>query len=205
MLMQYIVSDFSESVEVPEAGIMMEEDSAELPRHLTGIDKVLITENCIRARVRGIAQEINQQYKNKTIHCVVVLSGAIVFFSDLMRALSRFGFTITYSVVKLSSYSKTESSGTIDVELGHDNMDGKDVVIIEDIVDTGLTLNFVKDNLKNAKSIKTCVLFDKHARRKHTITLDFTGFKVPNKFLVGYGLDYEQKYRELPFVGVLKS
>ncbi|MBN1156968.1 hypoxanthine phosphoribosyltransferase [Candidatus Woesearchaeota archaeon] len=206
--MQYIVSDFSSTVEVPETGIMREEDSVEIPGYLKDIEKILITENCIKARLRGIANEINKRYSDKDIHCVVVLSGAIVFFADLMRALSRHGFKVTYSLIKLSSYSKAKSTGKIAVEMDIGRVEGKDVVVIEDIADTGLTLDHLRNHLlneKKAKSVKVCVLFNKMTKKTAEVNLDFIGFKVPDQFIVGYGLDFDQRYRELPFVAVLKS
>ena len=131
---------------------------------------------------------------------------AIVFFVDLLRALTKLGACVKYSLVKVSSYKRKESAGTINLELGmEEKIDGKRILLVEDIVDTGVTLDFLKKYLlgKNAEEIKICALLDKKARRKKHIKIDYIGFKVPDKFVVGYGIDYDQQYRDLSYIGVI--
>lgn len=136
---------------------------------------------------------------------VGILKGASVFMSDLIRKISIPAY-IDYMVV--SSYGNSaETSGVVriikDLE---DNIEGKNIIIVEDIIDTGLTLAYLKKNLlnRNPKSLKICTLLDKPSRRQKEIAIDYKGFEVPDEFIIGYGIDYAEKYRNLPFVGVLK-
>lgn len=167
--------------------------------------KVLITDTEIKKRVKELAQAIKADF-GENIHCVVILTGAIVFFVDLMRALTELGAGVKFSLVKVSSYSRKKSTGIVNLELGIEEMiDGKRILLVEDIADTGTTLNFLKKYLqgKKVKEVKICALLDKKARRKNQIEIDYVGFEVPNKFVVGYGIDYDQKYRDLSYIGVI--
>ncbi len=166
---------------------------------------VLLSEEEIQKRVRELAEQINQDYAGKELVLIGILKGAVVFFSDVMRALD---LPVTIDFMAISSYgSATESAGVVRImkDLDKDIMD-KHVIVVEDIVDTGLTLSFLKENLlsRGAASLKICALLDKPDRRKAEIRADYQGFVIPDEFVVGYGLDYAERYRNLPYIGILK-
>ena len=171
------------------------------------LERVLLGREEIAARVAELGAEITRDYAGKTPLCVGILKGATPFYCDLIRCID---LKLTMDFMATSSYgSATKSSGVVRLlkDLDHDIL-GRDVVIIEDIVDSGVTLQYLKENLKGrgAASIKICTLLDKPERRRPGITLkpDYVGFTIPNAFVVGYGLDYNEHYRNLPYVGVLK-
>ncbi len=170
------------------------------------IEEVLISEEVLQARVEELAKEISKDYKGETIHTVSVLKGATIFASDLIRKLE---IPVTIDFIGVSSYGKaTESSGVVRIIKDLDEpVEDKNVLLIEDIVDTGLTLKYIQELLtsRNPKSLRTCVLLDKKERRKVEVNVEYIGFSIPNKFVVGYGLDFGGKHRNLPFVGVLKE
>lgn len=169
------------------------------------IAKIMFTEEQIKKRVKELAEQISNDYMNKEPVLVSILKGSFMFLSDLLRNLK---IQCTVDFVAISSYnSSTESTGVVRQLLDlRENPVGKDLLIIEDIVDTGFTLNYLKNNLltRNPKSLKICVLLDKRERRKEPIKIDYTGFVIPDEFVVGYGLDYQEKYRNLPYIGVIK-
>jgi hypoxanthine phosphoribosyltransferase len=161
--------------------------------------KVLISRSEIDAAVSRLAQQINKDYRDKSPILIAVLKGAFVFIADLVRRLE---MPVQVEFVGLSSYGAgTQSCGKISLtlRLGCD-ISGKDVIIIEDIIDSGLTTTFLLDYLKQWQpaSVKICTLTDKPARRQTPVEIDYLGFNVPDKFLVGYGLDCNEKYRNLP-------
>jgi len=169
------------------------------------VAEILITEEELQARVAELGKAISNDYRGKDLLLVCILRGAVVFLSDLMRHI-----TIPHEIdfMAVSSYgAATETSGIVrilkDLET---SIEGRNVLIVEDIVDTGLTLNYIISNLKTRRpaSLRTCVLLNKSERRLVDVPLDYVGFDIPNKFVVGYGLDYGEKYRNLPFIGVLK-
>jgi len=169
------------------------------------VAEILITEEELQARVAELGKAISNDYRGKDLLLVCILRGAVVFLSDLMRHI-----TIPHEIdfMAVSSYgAATETSGIVrilkDLET---SIEGRDVLIVEDIVDTGLTLDYIISNLKTRRpaSLRTCVLLNKSERRLVDVPLDYVGFDIPNKFVVGYGLDYGEKYRNLPFIGVLK-
>ena len=168
----------------------------------------LIPEKEIQEKVEEIAKNIAKDYKDKVIF-VTNLKGAKIFCSDLIKTIKKISdLKIENYFVKLSSYGdKTETSGEVKIEKDiEEDLEGKDILIIDDIVDTGITLSFLKEYLlktKKAKSVKVCSLLDKPSRRKIEVKIDYKGFEVPDKFVVGYGIDYAEKYRELPYVAVL--
>jgi hypoxanthine phosphoribosyltransferase len=173
------------------------------------IEKVLLTSEQIQARIRELAVEINKAYPARPEGpdpvLVGVLSGSILFLGDLARALDRH---VWMDFIAVSSYEGgTRSTGVVrllkDMNL---NIEGRDVILVEDIVDSGLTLGYLLENLstRHPRSVAVCALLDKRAARKQEVPIRFVGFPVPEEFLVGYGLDYEQRYRNLPYVGVLK-
>ncbi|MCK5128557.1 MAG: hypoxanthine phosphoribosyltransferase [Clostridiales bacterium] len=170
------------------------------------IETIMLTERQIHNRVVQIGHEISKKYKGKDLLLVGILKGAFVFFSDLVRSID---IPMAVDFMAVSSYgNETESSGIVRIMKDLDDpIEGKDVLIIEDILDTGHTLNYLLKvlNARKPASIKLCVLLDKFERREvMDIVPDFTGFKIENEFVVGYGLDYGEKYRNLPYVGVLK-
>ena len=144
---------------------------------------------------------MSADYKDKNVVIICVLKGAVVFLSDLLRTLS---IPVELDFVRLSSYGKnTESSGVVQIVQNiTSDIQHKDVLIVEDIVDTGTTLNFLKECLLSQKpsSLKICTFLDKPVRREKPITIEYIGFEIPNCFVVGYGLDYNEKYRNLPYI-----
>jgi hypoxanthine phosphoribosyltransferase len=169
------------------------------------IGEILIPEEKIRERVAQLGKDISRDYKGKIPILVNILKGGIIFLSDLVRELE-----ILHEIdfMSVSSYnSQTESTGVVrilaDLSI---NIEGKDVIIVEDIVDSGLTLDYIRQILlaRHPKSLRICTLLDKRARREVAVPLDYVGFEIPDEFVIGYGLDYVQKYRNLPYVAVLK-
>ncbi|GBD97319.1 MAG TPA: hypoxanthine phosphoribosyltransferase [Nitrospirae bacterium] len=169
------------------------------------IGKPLLTVEQIQKRVKELAQKISEDYEGKELLSVAILRGAFMFFSDIVK-LIQVPMDIDFLIA--SSYIKTESSGEIRVyaDLREDIKD-KDVLLIEDIVDTGLTLSYIRDMLlaRNPASLKICTFLDKKERRKTDVPLDYVGFEVPDEYVVGYGLDYENKFRNLPYIAVFKK
>ena len=167
--------------------------------------KKLISKNKIDKRITQISKLISKDYKDKKPFFICLLKGAWVFSADLLRKIK---IPVLIDFLIVSSYAnKTVSMGKINVESKlSSSVRGKDVLLIEDIVDTGLTISEVKKYLrsKRPRSIKICALLDKPSRRKVKIKLDYVGFKVPDKFIVGYGIDYANKYRYLPFIGYVE-
>lgn len=169
------------------------------------IKTVLVSEQQLRDKVAELGAQISRDYEGKNLVLVSILKGAVVFMADLMRAVT-IPCSIDFMVV--SSYgSGTESSGLVKIvkDLQND-LSGMDVLIVEDILDTGITLSNLIPMLKlrNPNSIKLCTILNKPSRRRADIAPDYNGFDVPDEFVVGYGLDYDEKYRNLPYVGVLK-
>ena len=165
--------------------------------------KVLISETEIKNKINKIARQINKDFKNKNLVIVSILSGSVIFCSDIIRKL-KIDFEIDF--IRVSSYKGTKSSGKIkflyDAVL---DVKGKDVLLIEDICDTGKTLSYIKNLFlkKKVNSIKSCVLIDKKLKKHKDIKIDYFGFTINNEFVVGYGLDYNGKYRGLPYIGVI--
>lgn len=172
---------------------------------LDDILTVLITEEEIKNRVFELGKQISEDFGGEDIVVIGLLKGCFMFIADLMRAIDSH---VEVDFMAVSSYgSGTVSSGEIKVKKDYSiDIEGKNVLVIDDILDTGRTLAFVKDYLsvKSPKSIKICTLLDKPDRRTSKVNVDYIGFSVPDQFVVGYGLDYDEKYRNLPFIGVLK-
>ena len=167
--------------------------------------RVLLSEEEIRAKCKEMGARISQEYKGKNLMLVTVLKGAVVFLADLMRAIE-VPAEIDFMVV--SSYgSGVKSSGVVKIVKDLDvPLAGKDLLIVEDILDSGLTLSYIKELLasRGPASIKIATLLDKPSRRKVDLVADYIGFSVPDEFVIGYGLDYDEKYRNLPYIGVLR-
>ncbi|MCG3112843.1 MAG: hypoxanthine phosphoribosyltransferase [Candidatus Manganitrophus sp.] len=168
--------------------------------------KPMITQEEMRKRIQELGLRIAQDYQEKDLLMIGVLKGAFVFFSDLARAVP---LPLHVDFLVVSSYGeKKKSSGAVKVISDTtQNLKGKDVLVVEDIVDSGLTLTFLKKKLMARKpnSLRFCTLLDKPQRRKTEVTIDYVGFTIPNKYVVGYGLDYENKYRNLPYIAVLEN
>ena len=167
--------------------------------------RVLLSEDEIREKVRELGGKIKADYKNSNLMLVTVLKGAVVFLADLMRQID-VPAEIDFMVV--SSYgSGVKSSGVVKIVKDLDvPLAGKDILIVEDILDSGLTLSYIKELLESRgpRSIRIATLLDKPSRRKVDLQADYIGFSVPDEFVIGYGLDYDEKYRNLPYIGILK-
>ena len=168
--------------------------------------KVLITEEEIRSRIDELGRELSRDYAGKDPVVLGVLKGVVVFYADMIRKIT---VPCQMDFMCLSSYRGTNSTGTTIVKQDMSvNVEGRHVLILEDIYDTGNSLSFTYEHImsKNPASVKICTLLDKPERRKPGITLvpDYVGFTIPNEFVVGYGLDFNEHYRNLPYVGVLK-
>ena len=169
------------------------------------IERVLLTQEDIQKRIRELGAELSAEYADKSPVFIAVLRGAVHFFTDLML---QFPHPCQYDFIGAASYGDgTQTSGQVKLtkEVMSD-IRGRHVVIVEDILDTGLTLRFVKDHLllMQPASLKLCVLLDKPERRRADIFADYIGFTIPNEFVVGFGLDYQERFRNLPYIGVLK-
>ena len=169
------------------------------------ISEILFYEEQIKQRIIELGNQLSEDFKDKNPLVICVLKGAFVFMSDLIRNMS---IPLEVDFMAVSSYgAASKSSGVVKINKDLDvPVEGRDLIIVEDIADSGLTLNFLQDVLrrKNAKSITVVALFDKPARRKVDIKADYVGFLLPDEFIVGYGLDYAERYRNLPYVGILK-
>lgn len=166
--------------------------------------KVLLTEEEIKSICRRLGEQISKDYADKKLLLVSVLKGAVVFMSDIMRNIT---CPCVIDFMAISSYSGVKSTGVVKFKKDLDiNPEGFDILIIEDILDTGLSLKYIVDILKtkNARSVKICTFLDKPENRRADIQADYVGAVIPNEFVIGYGLDYDEKYRNLPYLGVLK-
>jgi len=171
------------------------------------IAQVLLSEEQLRTRVQEMGAQLAEDYRDKNPTVVCILKGAVMFYTDLLRAMP---IPLSMDFMAVSSYGKsTKSSGEVEIRKDlSTSIEGKHVIIVEDIVDSGFTLTYLTKMLQSrgAASIKLCTLLDKPSRRAPGITLkaDYAGFEVGNEFVVGYGLDYAEKYRNLPYIGILK-
>jgi hypoxanthine phosphoribosyltransferase len=169
------------------------------------VEEILLTGDEIAARVADLGAQLAADYGGRTPVLVSVLKGSIVFLADLIRAMD---VPLNVDLMEVSSYgSATESSGQVRIlkDLSS-SIEGRDVVVVEDIIDTGLTLNYLLRYLaeRHPTSVRVCCLLDKPARRLAEIEIDYRGFTIPDRFVIGYGLDYDERYRNLPYVGVLR-
>lgn len=169
------------------------------------VERILFTEEELRLRVKEIAARIEKDYDGKEVVLASVLRGSYIFMADLTRAID---LPVTVDFMVVSSYgSGTTSSGQVEIKKDlSDPIEGKHLIIVEDILDSGNTLYYLMEVLKARRpaSIRICTLMDKPERRSKPITADYVGFTIPDAFVVGYGLDYDEKYRNLPYVGILK-
>ena len=168
-------------------------------------DRVLISEARISRKVKSLADKISGDYAGKELTIVSVLKGSVIFFSDLVRRLK---IHCGVDFISVSSYKGSRSTGAVKflADLREDPT-GKNILLVEDIVDSGATLSYLKKNLlqRKAAGVKICVLLDKVSARKVPVKIDYAGFVIPDKFVVGYGLDYNENFRGLPYIGVLEK
>ena len=171
------------------------------------IKKVLLSEDALRARIRELGAQITRDYAGRRLTVVAVLKGSLVFMADLMRAIGP-EVDVRLDFMAVSSYAGTSSTGTIRVLLDlREDPAGAHVLVVEDIVDTGLTLTSITETLRARKpaSLEVCTLLDKPDCRKTPFSPKYSGFKIPNEFVVGFGLDFEERFRQLPYVGVMRT
>lgn len=167
--------------------------------------RVMISEEDVDKRIQELGDQISRDYAGKEVHLVCVLKGGVFFLCELAKRIT---VPVSLDFMSVSSYgSETKSSGVVRIVKDLDEpLKGKDVLVVEDIVDSGRTLSYLLEMLKDRgpKSVKLCTLLDKPDRRVVDVDVDYTGFSIPDEFVVGYGLDYAQKYRNLPFIGVVE-
>lgn len=166
---------------------------------------VLISAEQIRARIKELGKELTALYAGETVVCIGVLKGSALFLADLIREIDT---PLEIDFLGVSSYQGTKSSGV--VRITHDlrsSVEGRNVLIVEDIVDTGLTLSYLLRNLqsRNPKSLRVATLLDKPSRRKVEVPIDYAGFQIPDEFVIGYGLDLDELYRNLPYIGIYQG
>ncbi len=170
------------------------------------ISRVLIKEEEIRQKVKELGKRITYDYQNKDLFVIGILKGSVVFLADLIREIS---LPLEIDFMAVSSYgATTHTSGVVRIMKDLDtDINNKDVLIIEDIIDTGLTLSYLKENLlsREPASLKVCTMLDKPDRRKVQLIPDYNGYEIPDEFVVGYGLDYNQNFRNLPYIGVVNT
>ena len=171
-----------------------------------GVGEILIGEEELQARIRELGTEISADYQGKELLLVGVLKGAVFFMADLMRAIS---VSCEIDFMAISSYgASTDSSGVVRILKDLDiNIDGRHVLVVEDIIDSGLTLSYLLRNLESREpaSLEICALLTKPERREIDVPVRYIGFEIPNRFVIGYGLDFAERYRNLPYVGVLRD
>lgn len=169
------------------------------------IGDVLITAEDLRNKVRDLGKRISSDYRGKELIAVCVLKGAVIFLADLIREIDK-GVDVKIDFLAISSYgASTKSSGVVQIQKDLNlDIQGKDVLIVEDILDTGLSLSYIKKLLEERapSSLEICVLLDKPDRRKQPVDVKYTGFSIPDEFAVGYGLDYDSRFRNLPAVHI---
>lgn len=167
--------------------------------------KVLLSEEMVDARIKAIGEQISRDYEGKQVHLVCVLKGGSFFMCELAKRIT---VPVSLDFMSVSSYgSDTKSSGVVKIVKDLDeSVKGKNVIVVEDIVDSGRTLSYLLELLRDRgpASLRLCTLLDKPDRRVINVDVDYTGFEIPDKFVVGYGLDYNQRYRNLPFIGVVE-
>jgi hypoxanthine phosphoribosyltransferase len=167
--------------------------------------KVMLTEEEVDARIKQIGEQISKDYEGKSVHLICVLKGGSFFMCELAKRIT---VPVSFDFMSVSSYGgDTKSSGVVKIVKDLDeSIKDKEVIIVEDIIDSGRTLSYLIELLgqRSPKSIKLCTLLDKPDRRVVDVKVDYTGFEIPDEFVVGYGLDYDQRYRNLPYIGVIE-
>ena len=167
--------------------------------------RVLLTEEEVNKKISEVAAQINKDYEGKEVHLICILKGGVFFTCELAKRLT---IPVSLDFMSVSSYgSDTKSSGVVKIVKDLDeSLKGKNVIVVEDIVDSGRTLSYLLEMLKDRgpESLRLCTLLDKPDRRVIDVNVDYTGFQIPDEFVVGYGLDYDQRYRNLPYIGVVE-
>ncbi|WP_283682368.1 hypoxanthine phosphoribosyltransferase [Parablautia sp. Marseille-Q6255] len=167
--------------------------------------RIFLQEQEVNARIAEIAKKISDDYAGKEVHLICVLKGSVFFMCELAKRIT---VPVTMDFMSVTSYGNdTKSSGVVKIVKDLDEpLDGKDVLVVEDIIDSGRTLSYLLNILekRNPKSLRLCTLLDKPERRVTDVAVDYTCFNIPDEFVVGYGLDYAQKYRNLPFIGIVE-
>ena len=166
--------------------------------------RVLLSEEEVNERIRQIGEQISKDYEGRQVHLICVLKGGSFFMCELAKRIT---VPVSLDFMSVSSYgSGTKSSGVVKIVKDLEPLDGKDVIVVEDIVDSGRTLSYLLELLgkRNPKSLALCTMLDKPERRVVDVKVDYTGFNIPDEFVVGYGLDYDQRYRNLPYIGVVE-
>ena len=169
------------------------------------VGKPFLTVEQIQKKNRELADRITEDYRGKDLLAVGILKGAFIFFSDLVRLIQ---IPLTIDFLIASSYMKSETTGEIKIHYDiREDLADRDVLLVEDIVDTGITLNFIRERIlqEEPRSLKICTFLDKKERREVDVPIDYVGFEIPNEFVVGYGLDYDNRYRNLPYVSIFKK
>ncbi len=169
------------------------------------IGKPFLSTEQIQTRVTELADKISRDYLGKEILAVGILKGSFMFFSDLVRAIQQ---PVTVDFIVASSYIKTTSTGEVKVHYDiKEDLRGRNVLLIDDIIDTGISLNFLRERIlaQSPESVRVCTFLNKKERRVVDVPLDYVGFEVPNVFVVGYGLDYENQFRNLPYIAIFKK
>ena len=171
------------------------------------VEQILLSEEELSERVQEMGKQISKDFAGRSILAICILKGSVVFFSDLIRAIDE-DIDVQIAFISAASYgASSKSSGDVKVtEIMEIPIDGRDIILVEDIVDSGHTLERMLDAFekKGASSITICTLLDKPERREVEVNVDYSGFTIPNEFVVGYGLDFDQRYRNLPYIGILK-
>ena len=172
---------------------------------MSEVSRVLLTEEEIDRRIQELGDMISRDYAGGQVHLICVLRGGVFFTCELAKRIT---VPVSLDFMSVSSYgNESKSSGVVKIVKDLDDViENKDVLVVEDIVDSGRTLSYLLENLKrrNPRSLKLCALLDKPERRVTEVKVDYTGFEIPDEFVVGYGLDYAQKYRNLPYIGVVE-
>ena len=165
---------------------------------------VMMDKETIENRIKELGAQISKDYEGKSIHLIGILKGSVIFMAELAKYIT---VPVTFDFMSVSSYGNdTKSSGVVKIVKDLDDpIEGKDVLVVEDIVDSGRTLSYLLKNLntRGADSVRLCTLLDKPERRVTDVQVQYTGFEIPDEFIVGYGLDYAQRYRNLPYIGVI--
>ncbi|KAB1435886.1 hypoxanthine phosphoribosyltransferase [Candidatus Galacturonibacter soehngenii] len=168
--------------------------------------RVLVSEEEVDKRIKEVGEQISKDYEGQEVHVICVLKGGVFFMCELAKRIT---VPLSMDFMSVSSYgNEKQSSGVVKIVKDLDEaLEGKNVIIVEDIIDSGRTLSYLVEILKkrNPKSLKICTLLDKPERRVTDVKVDYVGFNIPDEFVVGYGLDYAQKYRNLPFIGVVEE
>lgn len=169
------------------------------------VGRPFLTVDVINSKVRELGERISRDYEGKELVAIGIMKGAFMFFSDLVRSIRS---PLTVDFIIASSYLKDESCGEVKIHYDiREDIGEKDVLLIDDIVDTGVTLNYLRERIlmRGPRSLRICSFLDKKERREVEIPIDYVGFTIPNEFVVGYGLDYDNKFRNLPYISVFKK